>query len=188
MMTQVVIRSRMRREMFYWTKKLRVKMADLEREVNPFQLTTLRQWLENSSKKKSPGDFLPSAGVDDGPALEEAGSHGNNYHGGGGGAGGFSSKHSTLSVPASVEFWAVPTADLRLVSKVAAGAGGTVWKASYRGKVVAAKQLFALQTPSQREEGLKELAHEVGHYCNNTHTRKGLHALMWFHISGSRNI
>eukprot|EP00750_Incisomonas_marina_P018835 INCI3153.2.p1 GENE.INCI3153.2~~INCI3153.2.p1 ORF type:complete len:1335 (-),score=150.16 INCI3153.2:1269-5273(-) len=147
---QVVIRSRMRREMFYWTKKLHVKMADLEREVNPFQLTTLRQWLENSSK--SPID-LPSMEVD-GEGIENGNDNAEGCHDP-------SSAETTLSLTASAEFWAVPTPDLRLVSKVAAGAGGTVWKASYRGKIVAAKQLFALQTPSQREEGLKELAHEV---------------------------
>ena len=138
--------------MFYWTKKLHVKMADLEREVNPFQLTTLRQWLENSSK--SPID-LPSMEVD-GEGIENGNDNAEGCHDP-------SSAETTLSLTASAEFWAVPTPDLRLVSKVAAGAGGTVWKASYRGKIVAAKQLFALQTPSQREEGLKELAHEVGH-------------------------
>ena len=41
----------MKRELFFWTKKLRVGMAELEREVNPFNLSTLRCWLDDSEDR-----------------------------------------------------------------------------------------------------------------------------------------
>ena len=43
---QVLVRARMRRELFYWTQKLQCKMRELEQEVNPFNLSTLKRWLD----------------------------------------------------------------------------------------------------------------------------------------------
>lgn len=125
------MRSRMRRELFFWTKKLHCKMDELEREVNPFQLSTLQNWLEGNPA---------NAAMTPQPSI-----------------GSTNSEHTNVVA----EFWAINPADLKLLQKVAAGAGGSVWKATFRGQSVAAKQLYALQSLRERNAGLQELAHEV---------------------------
>ena len=55
---------------------------------------------------------------------------------------------------------AIPAEDLVIHEKIAAGGAGSVWSATYRGKPVAAKQLYSnmIGVP---EESLLELANEV---------------------------
>ena len=65
-------------------------------------------------------------------------------------------------------FWAIPSNDLHLDHKVAAGGSGVVWKAQLKDKLVAAKQLYtpatgfdaALQTLSAEVAVLAQLHHE----------------------------
>lgn len=57
------------------------------------------------------------------------------------------------------EFWELDGKLLRLHSKIAAGGGGLVWKATYKAKAVAAKQLYSGLCAGS--EQLEELAAEV---------------------------
>lgn len=133
----VTVRSRMKRELFYWTQKLRCKMAELEREVDPFKLSNLKKWLETSEAES----------MDSQTSLASAGKSSKSLR-----------KHADSAAAA---FWAIPMDELKLVHKVAAGAGGSVWKARFRGQDVAAKQLYSLLDMRHRDEGIRELAHEV---------------------------
>ena len=64
-------------------------------------------------------------------------------------------------------FWELDGALLTLGSKIAAGGGGVVWKATYGGKAVAAKQLYSgLHAESSQ---LQELATEVGVLAQLSH-------------------
>ena len=76
-------------------------MAQLEREVDPFQLENLERWLENTEQRL--GDMQV------GTSREEV-------------------SHSEESAPVITMFWDIPEQQLRLLRKVASGAGGTVWQ------------------------------------------------------------
>ena len=54
LLKQVVSRSRMRRELFYWTQKLQCELQELEQEADPFNLSTLKRWLDATHKNKKP--------------------------------------------------------------------------------------------------------------------------------------
>ena len=65
------------------------------------------------------------------------------------------------------EFWELDGSLLRLDSKIAAGGGGVVWKGTYNGKAVAAKQLYGgFHTGSDQ---LQELATEVSVLAQLSH-------------------
>ena len=71
------------------------------------------------------------------------------------------------SSEASRQFWELDGAQLVLKVKVAAGGGGVVWKATYKDKTVAAKQLYAnMQTGPEQ---LQELATEVSVLAQLSH-------------------
>ena len=59
-------------------------------------------------------------------------------------------------------FWSIPATDLRLVEKIAAGAGGQVWSARYRDNTpVAAKEMYSTKsTLTTNVAPPAELAHE----------------------------
>lgn len=80
-------------------------MAQLEREVDPFQLENLERWLENTEQRL--GD-------------QQVGTSGKEEESGSG-----------RSVPDITQFWDIPEQQLRLLRKVASGAGGTVWQGEF---------------------------------------------------------
>jgi hypothetical protein len=195
----------MRRELFYYTQNFRCNMRDLEREVNPFELTRLRTWLDecddriarvtggvaagsnNSSRtingggSTSDGSTFSSSSSSTATTLSRA--HGTGKRsaftasmqsdaaaeqeaaaaGAAAAAAGATAAAASASSPL-VEFWEIPQEDLRLQSKVSAGADGIVWKAMLRGRVVAAKQLLSFQN-MDRDQGPQDLAREVGRIC-----------------------
>ena len=74
---------------------------------------------------------------------------------------------SSDQLSAKRQFWELDGASLRLDGKIAAGGGGLVWKATYNGQSVAAKQLYGgLRTGSEQ---LQELAAEVSVLAQLSH-------------------
>jgi serine/threonine protein kinase len=133
MMQNLLQRVRLKRELFYWTKKFQVKMNELEGEVNPFKLENLKQWLENTQQRIESEDML----------IEEE------------------NNGDDLPSQKIALFWDIPADSLKLTRKVASGSGGTVWHGRYNHRDVAAKQLFSLSSLKDRTSGIKELSNEV---------------------------
>eukprot|EP00750_Incisomonas_marina_P023283 INCI5025.8.p1 GENE.INCI5025.8~~INCI5025.8.p1 ORF type:complete len:1127 (+),score=194.06 INCI5025.8:185-3565(+) len=142
------------RQLHFWTIKLELDVKQLHGEANPFDPDNLRRWLQAAGKASNTvalaavtaaasgqanTGFTAQSGVDSStgsPRASEVSSVSNN--------GG--------------EFWAIPASDVRLQSKIAAGASGAVWRATYRGRAIAAKQLFSNAAEAM---DVTELAHEV---------------------------
>ena len=137
LLQQMLVRAWMKRELFYWTQKLHCKMEELEREVNPFKLSTLRKWLDDSSAR------IQNSSIND---LTRSASNSSASISDGGQAAALAQKRDEVAAA----FWAIPMSELTLVQKVAAGAGGSVWKANFRGHEVAAKQLYSMQVRTPR--------------------------------------
>eukprot|EP00750_Incisomonas_marina_P029415 INCI7175.4.p1 GENE.INCI7175.4~~INCI7175.4.p1 ORF type:complete len:1381 (+),score=176.24 INCI7175.4:621-4145(+) len=155
---QSVSRSRLKRELFFWTKKLDVEMAALENEANPFRKQAIRKWLaeaQTGSRRNRSGVTSGKDGSNSGqtavpaPAVDTRDT---------------TSKTESASVEemgASAHFWDISNEELKLVERVAAGAAGSVWRASYRGHAVAAKQLNAMSDLVGLDDALVELVNEV---------------------------
>jgi hypothetical protein len=90
---------------------------------------------------------------------EGGGGGGDDEDGAAGAAAGANWPHRATSVAAA--FWDIPAEELVLQKCVAAGGGGTVWKATYRHRTVAAKQLTAMSDLVGLDEALLELVNEV---------------------------
>ena len=137
------------RELFFWSRKLRLQASMLHQEADPFHPSNLRRWL---------GDSVAAA---DHASVEQ---HQSQQHqppegeGAGAGAG---------TRTDAAQFWAIPASHLELVHRIAAGAGGVVWSARLlvtagQPVAVAAKQLrSSLFATEASDEDLAELAHET---------------------------
>jgi len=60
LMHVVLTQSRLKREIFLWTKRMDVEMSALQREANPFQLDTLRRWLTEAANAAAEAEALSS--------------------------------------------------------------------------------------------------------------------------------
>ena len=121
------------RELFYWTRKMHVNIATLEKEANPFHPTHLLEWFEtkdNETGSSSSNNDRQTA----------------------------TTKQHRLRDSTDNLFWAIQEQDLQLQDRIAAGGSGAVWRAEYRGRAVAAKQIYSNAIDATDVE---ELAHEA---------------------------
>eukprot|EP00750_Incisomonas_marina_P003059 INCI12826.2.p1 GENE.INCI12826.2~~INCI12826.2.p1 ORF type:complete len:906 (-),score=104.73 INCI12826.2:1378-4095(-) len=72
-----------------------------------------------------------------------------------------SRRSSRAATETSSFFWAIAPSELDLVEQAAAGAEGIVWRAVYKSRTVAAKELFALSDLMHQDSGLEALAAET---------------------------
>jgi hypothetical protein len=108
------------RELFAWTRVLRLRTRRLQREAEPFNPTYIRQWL--SRQKRVPDEAL-TVGARGGSSHHQHRTHDHGapaMHAG--------DRDAPAESPAQV-FWVIPSKELELVGKVAAGAAGVVWQA-----------------------------------------------------------
>lgn len=150
---QMTSRSRLKRELFFWTKSLDGEMVALQNEADPFRQQTLQRWIDDAKQQaKAPradtsdSDASVSLPTEHESSVSTPRSQSPSTRSGGSGA---------------LNYWDIPTQDLEIQRRVAAGAAGTVWQAAYKGRRVAAKQLTALSDLTAVDEALGDLINEV---------------------------
>ncbi len=126
------------RELFAWTRVLRLGTRRLQREAEPFNPIHIRQWL---SRQERVPDEATTVGARGGNSHHQRRPH---DHGVPATHAGDRGGDPPAESPAQA-FWAIPGNELELVRKVAAGAAGVVWQAYLRtgGQLVAAKQILS---------------------------------------------